>query len=468
MRKLILLACALLLAACGVPLPGMLPPTPAATLTPRPSATPTASPTPTITPTPAWLVPDSALRGTRVTFWHPWTGPAASELQNLADDFNRGNTWGIRVEVSAYGGPGALFDAVLAAPGAGGLPSAVAAAPEQIAVWEAQMGLVMDLNGYLDDPAWASTALIYPNFLQGGQAESAPAKVTVSLPAERDAALLFYNVTWAQELGFSLPPTTPDAFREQVCAAQNALLQDQDYANNGTGGWILNYDAPTVLSWMYAFGAPRIETAGTGYLFASQPSASALTYLRGMLDEGCAWRSRLPQPYEYFANRQALFYTGSLEDIETQALTQTRLSKTDTWTVLPFSSYGAGVVMLSSGLNYAVFQSTPAEQLAAWAFIRWMLEPEQQARLALSNGMLALSDSAAQRMSDFARANPQWAAAQSLAKGAHPAPENAAWRSVQHLLEDAAWMALQPNVKPEQIPDILTQLDGMVGEVLKK
>ncbi len=464
MRKLILLACALLLAACGVPLPGMGTPQPSATPQPQPSVTPTAAPTPTITPTPAWLVPDSALRSTLVSFWHPWTGPASNELQTLADDFNRSNTWGIRVEVTGFGGAGALYDAMLAAPGAGGLPSAVAAQPEQIAVWQAESGLVMDLNGYLDDPAWASAAPIYPNLLQGGQAQGA----RISLPAERDAALLFYNVTWAQKLGFSLPPTTPDAFREQACAAMNALMKDQDYRNNGTGGWILNYDAPTVLSWMYAFGAPRIETAGTDYLFGSQPTASALTYLRDMLDEGCAWRSRLPQPYEYFANRQTLFYTGSLEDIETQALTQTRLAKTDTWTVLPFPSDGAEGVLLSSGLNYAVFQSTPSEQLAAWAFIRWLLEPEQQARLALSNGTLALSDTATLRMSDYARANPQWAAAQSLAQTAHAAPDDAAWRTIQHLLEDAAWMALQPNVKPEQIPDILTQLDGMVGEVVQQ
>lgn len=461
MRTLVLILCALLLAACqGLPAGEV--PQPSAT--PQPSQTPTPLPTATatITPTPGWLVPESDLRGRSVTFWHPWVGAAASQVQDLAGEFTRDNPWGIRVEAVSYGGAYALHEAVLAAPGAGGLPAAVAAQPEQIAVWQAQSGLVADLNGYLSDPTWSSAAPVFPNFWQGGQVDGA----RISVPAERDTALLFYNQGWAQELGFAGPPATPEEFRQQACAAFTALLNDNTVENNGMGGMILNGEALTVLSWMYAFGAPEMQTAGADYRFEGEPTAAALAFVRALLDEGCAWRSRLPAPYEYFANRQALFYAGSLEDVEPQTLAQARLGKQDDWTVLPFPQGPGGSGPLSSGLNYAVFRAEPAEQLAAWAFIRWMMEPEQQSRLAAVNGRLALSKPAAERLAEYGRTHPQWLAAQALADSALDAPDQAAWRTVQHLLEDAAWMALQPNVKPEQIPEILTQLDGMVAEII--
>ncbi|PIZ25991.1 MAG: ABC transporter substrate-binding protein, partial [Chloroflexi bacterium CG_4_10_14_0_8_um_filter_57_5] len=34
-------------------------------------------------------------------------------------------------------------------------------------------------------------------------------------PAQRSARFLFYNQTWARELGFSAPPATADEFRQQ-------------------------------------------------------------------------------------------------------------------------------------------------------------------------------------------------------------------------------------------------------------
>lgn len=462
MRKILLLCFALLLAACqataqpfGSPLRS---PTPTETPQPPPTRTPVPA---TITPTPQWRVPPADLRGVTVRFWHPWTGETAAEVSSLVDTFNRRNEWGLRVEVTAFGSAGALDDAVQASAASTDLPALVATQPEQIAAWQAGNQPVVNLNDYLKDETWQFSGEIYPAFWQPGTDGE-----RLSVPAERSARVLFYNQTWAKELGFNAPPRTSAEFRQQACAAFNALLTDAIPENNGLGGWIVDGDGATILSWMYAFDAEEITSAGAGYPFSSQQTVNAFSFVRGMLDEGCAWKSRLAEPYEYFGFRQALFYTGSLEDIEAQTLTQARLNNRDAWLVLPFPSASGEAVLVTGGLSYAVLETTPAEQMAAWAFIRWMLAPEQQARLAEAEGSLPLSQQTLTQMSVYARAHPQWAAIAAQVENARSEPQDASWHTVRHLLEDAAWQSLQPNITPAQIPEILDQLNAMIVDVL--
>lgn len=460
MRRFYLLALVLLLASCSsLPLPGV-DATPPATPSPQPSAT-LVPPTPTITPTPTWLVPLTDLRGVTVRFWHPWLGETANTVEQLARDFSRANSWGIRVEVSAYGGAGALFDAVQAAAEEGSLPSVAAAQPDQIAVWQSRYGVLLDLNPYLNEPAWASSAAFYPAFWQEGQY----GELRLSVPAERDARVLFYNQTWAQELGFPSAPATPAELRLQACAAFNALLADAAPENNGMGGLLVDLDSATILSWMMAFDAPQLLSASSGAPFNTPQTASALGYVRALLDDGCAWVSRQSSPYDYFAARQALFYAGSLSDLNEQVLAQARVNNRDTWVVIPFPSTGTDPQLVTDGLSYALFKSTPSEQLAGWAFMRWMMEPAQQARLALASGTLAPGPQAWQQMSNSAQFMLQ-KNIQELAGSAVPQPQDAAWYTVRHLLEDAAWQSIQPHVAPEQIPELLNQLDSMIPEVI--
>lgn len=472
MRKFALAILVLLLAACqtfnqpfGVSVEEKN--TPGAATPAHPQATATRQPaltlTPTLTPTPTWLMPAAALQGVNIQFWHPWTGQSAAEAADLVKTFNRQNEWKITVELTAYGGAGALDDAVQDALAAGSLPQVLAAAPEQAASWGEGAQRLVDLSAYMAHPDWQLRAGYYPALwsTQAGTPQ-------FSIPAEMSAQVLYYNQGWARELGFNTPPATPDEFREQACAAFNDLLYDKIPENNGLGGWIVSEDAGTALSWMYAFGAPVISSAGAGLPFNTAENAAALTFVRGMQDEGCAWRSRLAQPYEYFANRQALFYSGRLEDAAMQAQTQVRLKRQDQWALLPFPSLDGQGVLLTGGLSYAIPQSTPAQQLAAWVFVRWMLEPEQQARLAQTSGTLTLSPRALQQMAGYANSHPQWAELQARVEagtGVYTEPRDAAWSVVRHMLEDAAWQALQPNVLPEQIPGILEMLDGMIPEI---
>ncbi len=55
----------------------------------------------------------------------------------------------------------------------------------------------------------------------------------------QSAQVMFYNNTWASELGFDAAPQTADEFKEQACAAAAANDADDTPDNDGTGGLCL-------------------------------------------------------------------------------------------------------------------------------------------------------------------------------------------------------------------------------------
>ena len=57
---------------------------------------------------------------------------------------------------------------------------------------------------------------------------------------------------------------------------------------------------------MLAFEADIPDLDFEAYSFNSDEMEAMFTFQRSLFDEGCAWNSRLPEPYDYFANRQAL------------------------------------------------------------------------------------------------------------------------------------------------------------------
>ncbi|HNB54065.1 MAG TPA: extracellular solute-binding protein, partial [Anaerolineales bacterium] len=175
--------------------------------------------------------------GQTVVFWHVWgSGSAAEGLAKIVADFNATNEWGITVEAIDQGNQGDLQTAVNAAVATGELPNVTPGFPNAMSTWYAA-GAIAELNTYINDPVYGLTtdelAAIYPaNLASGRQADG----TQIGLPIHQSANVIFYNQTWAEELGFSAPPATAAEFKEQACAAAAANSADDNPDNDGTGG----------------------------------------------------------------------------------------------------------------------------------------------------------------------------------------------------------------------------------------
>ena len=439
--------------------------TDSSTRTPRPDATKDSSVAQTPGPAVSSLdVEKEALRGAQVDVWHPWFGSEASLFETQLAKFNKENEWGIVVQAQSKTTYAELFSQTSAALEENTNPDMVIALPEHAFGWDEN---VVDLNPYVNDPLYGFSAddiLDFPPVIWDQDSVSGK---RFGVPAQRTARFLLYNQTWARELGFDSPPLTSADFEKQACAANKALAADDDSTNNALGGWLIDTNPITPLSWMFAFGGGAQEEES--YRFLTPSNIDAFRFVKVLQQKGCAWVPSVDlSVYDRFAMRQALFATAGLEELADQSRSFIQTGNRDEWTILAFPG-NEGDAFVVYGSSYVMFESDDATQLAAWLFMRWMLSAENQAQWVTSTGLFPLRTSTLNLLADYQKDHPQWAAAVNLLPEGQVPPQLGSWRVVRIMLGDGFRDMFDtirhPDLTDGQIPLILKQMDETVTEL---
>lgn len=437
--------------------------TPEVTLPPEKSPAPTKTNAPTLTPIPDIAVDTGKLDQLQIRILHPWTEDTGMQMNRLIDQFNQTNQWGIFVIEIAPGSAGLVQEKYRELLLDNQPPDVLVMSPSQHLHSDAVNGNILDLNPYVLSAKFGLFPDEQEDFLPAFWNESVVQGKRFGIPAQRTTEMLFYNVTWAKELGFISPPKTWTAFREQVCAANASKRKDADSLDDGLGGWIINTNALTTLSWLRTFGSDPLENSNPRFL--SVNSEEAFNALLKLSTDSCAWLSRLPQPYEYFTNRQALVYSGSMQDLLVQTRTNTRLESEDEWIVLPYPPGDGEAFILTEGVDYGITTSTDERQLAAWLFVRWLSSPNQQAWLLRSSGTLPLGEAVLPLVSDLEEEYPLWGDAVALSDLAVALPASKDLDTVKTVVEDGGWQLFKTGLKSDAIQALLSQIDMLIAEM---
>lgn len=455
---------------CSCSLPGALPtgtPVPDSTATPvRPTERPTMTPTATATPLPDYLsVEPGALEGAEVTLRYSLDGRAKDKLEELANRFNEENEAGIRIKcVPAYSMD--ELSAFLTADGSADIIIADSA-------WLRShgTGIWTDLSGFMDSESLSLTANniepIMPVMLKQENQNGA----YYALPLWAEPAFLFYNKTWAIELGFEDTPTDLAAFAEQACAAAKASYNEKDEGRHGTGGWIVSSDRSDVMSWLMTFAAPGQTPSEILHSDTGDTFADAAAWLRNLFDNGCAWNSRVKEPYDYFANRYALFYSGTYADAERQynAFGQSAEHIYDNWDLIVYPARSVGKQtdprIYADTVSAALLQGKAETMNAAWHFLRWLYADEHAAELALSAGGWPVQDNDA--VTKMYRNSGEDKLYQTLSYRQYLVNNDADgnWLTDQLILADGFAYIFNPSVKAEDIAGIWEQIGSAISEV---
>src|SRR5215211_2353487 len=320
--------------------------------TPRPNAENTSVPKTPVPLASSLKVEKEALRGAQVNVWHPWFASEASLFESQVTKFNTVNEWGIVVKAQSKSSYAELFTQTTAALESESTPQVVIAFPEHAFGWDEA---VVDLSPYVNDPVYGLSAddvLDFPSVIWDQDAVNGK---RFGVPAQRTARFILYNQTWARELGFDSPPLTSADFEKQACAANQALGADEDPNNNALGGWMIDTNPMTALSWLLAFDGSAQEEES--YRFLTPGNIAAFKFVKILQQKNCAWvPSQDLSMYARFAARQALFATASLEELPDQSRAFFTSGSKDEWTVLPFPGdrssafviYGSSFVLLES------------------------------------------------------------------------------------------------------------------------
>ncbi|OGO27820.1 MAG: hypothetical protein A2Z16_02005 [Chloroflexi bacterium RBG_16_54_18] len=417
---------------------------------------------------------DEDLRGTVIHFWHAWSGESGKVIRQLVDEFNLSNRWGIVVVPvmhSSYDELNAELDISLAQRSP---PDLVAAFLHQALSWNLVGGLV-ELDRYVDDPTWGMSVSEQEDFYPVFWEQDLLAGKLLGIPAQRSGQMLYYNRSWAEELGFNSEPSNTEAFADQACASLEAVRADEDPANNNLGGWIIaegdRPDYSALLGWIASFGGkifqPPATTISTRspYRFDNPQVEDAFTFMRGLYDDGCARFATASYPQAEFAARGGLFSTGSIMGIPSQKVAFTQASSQDEWTVIPFPSPGSQPAVSVYGPSFQILPSSPEQQLAAWVFTKWILSPENQARLVQETSAFPLRRSVLEHLATYRRLNPHWAAAVDLLSSARAEPALQSWDTVRWALSDASTQLFRSYFTIDQVPNLLALLDRTAAEL---
>lgn len=395
-----------------------------------------------------------------VTYWHQYTGSTEELLSAMVDTFNRTNEWGVIVFAESQAYHDDLHQQLAARIRTGRLPSAATIHPYQAAAYAAQ-GALVALDPYVKSENWGYSQKELNDFFPVAlTADILPQLgVRYGWPLYKSMEVLYYNEDWLAELGYAGPPDTWDEFAEMACAAASQPFSGA--TGEGTGyGYIYALAPSQFATFVFSRCGNILTEEGTQYIFNNAAGLESLTFLQELAERGCVaeQRERYGDRSEFGAGR-SLFTISSISGLAhyTQAVNEGAGFK---WSITapPRSADCDAPRVNIYGASQSIFRTNPEEQLAAWLFIKWVSEPEQQATWASGTGYLATRQSTADLLSDYLAKNPTYGKAfgfMSLDYGVEPPVagydgcRNAIAEMLTGVLEDE---------------EIQAQLDAVVGQ----
>jgi multiple sugar transport system substrate-binding protein/sn-glycerol 3-phosphate transport system substrate-binding protein len=404
--------------------------------------------------------------GQTVVFWHVWgAGSAAEGLAQIVQAFNDTNEWGITVEPVDQGGQGDLQDAVNAAIATGELPNVTPGFPNAIATWH-NVGAIAELNDFINDPNFGLSqeeldAIYEANLAAGRLADG----TQIGMPIHQSANVLFYNHTWAQELGFAAPPTTSAEFKEQACAATAANNEDDNPDNDGTGGLVTRgIGASDVAAWLFAFDGGFLNETGDAYNMNTEQMKEVALFLKDLRDSGC-WFTTEGFPNPEFAGRQALFAISSTAGIPFQATAFEDAGSEDEWGLTAFPGPDGKLAINAFGQLIGVIDQNPEANLASWVWLKHFTSPEVQAEWINFSAYHPSQTTTEQFMGDYIEANPIYATGLELSQYGEAEPNLASWGVVRNEISDS-FNAIVAATDEAEIDQLLADLDAAAAQAL--
>ncbi|GAG16989.1 unnamed protein product, partial [marine sediment metagenome] len=242
--------------------------------------------------------------GQTVMYWHQHTREREEGLAAMVERFNATNEWGITVNAEHAGSYDDIQNRMVTAIAGGQLPDLVVAYQNQSALYE-EAGALTDLTEYVSHPVWGVDDP--SDFFEGFFNQDVNAQFDnrrLGFPPKRSIELMYYNLTWLEELGYDGPPETWEEFAE-ICEAATDT-------EAGTYGYAISTDASRFFAMVISRGGEIAKADGSGYQFESAEAKAAMNFMVDLYEKGYA--RKIAERYgdqTDFGNRKVLFTIGS-------------------------------------------------------------------------------------------------------------------------------------------------------------
>jgi len=454
----LLMVAALLLAACPAPAPAPDTAAPAEAEAPAEEA---ADEETAVDETVDWENVDPS--GQTVTFWYQHSQEREEALQQIIQEFNETNEWGITVNGEYQGGYGDIFTKMLNVLNTEDAPNLVVAYQNQAATYQLADALV-DLQPLVESERWGLPPEEQSDFFTGFfQADIFPSfeNARLGFPPNRSMEVLYYNASWLEELGFDGPPTTPEEFQEMACAAvQNPF--SGAVGDAPSMGYQLSADASRFASWTFAFGGDVFDYESDEYTYNSEAAMQAMQFIQDLFNQGCA--AEVAEQYgdqTDFGNGNLLFTVGSSSGLPFYDAAVSEGAGFE-WSVAAIPHTTDEPVQNIYGASVSIPKSTPEQELATWLFVKYYTNPEVQARWAEASNYFPVRQSVAEGLSDYFSANPAYETAFNLLEYGKAEPPVPGYDFVRDEVE----IVMSAIANGAEVESSLDELDATADEIL--
>jgi ABC-type glycerol-3-phosphate transport system substrate-binding protein len=347
--------------------------------------------------------------GVEITYWHQFTRFQQETLEALVEEFNNTNQWNIKVTPEFGGRYDDLYNKMVTAIAAGRVPDLVAAYQNEAAAYQAS-GALADINDYIDDPQWGlgdERSDYFEGFLQQDvNAQFGGARL--GFPPNRSLELLFYNLDWLEQMGFSGPPKNWDEFYQMCRKATNPAENQYGYA--------INTGASNVFAQVISRGGEVAKADGSGYTYNTRQMRDSMAFMKRLYGE--KFSRKIAEPYgeqNDFANWKVLFTMSSTAGLPYYggSVAKGEQGPFD-WSVAAVPHTTARPALDIYGASVSIPKSTPQRQLAAWLLVKYLTQPGPQAKWVEATNYFPVRKSTAAQLGDYLSKNPNYKIAYDL------------------------------------------------------
>jgi len=352
------------------------------------------------------------------------------------------NLWGITVEGVAQGGYNEIRELMNANIVSGDLPNLVAGFQGDAASY-ASDGVVVDLNPYYSDAMWGFSeeemADLNQGILNANIFNYEPFNgARLAWPNQVSANVLAYNQTMLTELGFDGPPTTFEDFKAIACAAAESDLTGAE--DQPVQGYPIKTDSSNFESMVAGRGGVIYHDGA--YDFNSPEVIATFEFYKDLYDSGCAYI-----PDSQFGNTDDLalgvnpMALGSSAGAPFIAIGFDEAGIEADWslTTTPWTEGNQALQVYVPSI--IMLQGTPEQNLAAWLFLKFFAQAEQQVEWTTATQYFPIRYSASEQLADFEAANPNFGAVNSLISNPdlniYTAPNISSYNAVRTLVGEA-------------------------------
>lgn len=373
--------------------------------------------------------------GQEVVFWYQHTRMREDALVAMIADFNLSNDYGITVKGEYAGQYSDIYNKMVVGLQGGELPELVVAYQNQAQAYHRADGLV-DIKPYMDSGKWGLSPEAREDFLPAFLAQDHIDGVQMGFPPNRSMEVLYYNQDWLAELGYDQPPRTWAAFAT-LCRQASAQPFSRSSTPGRSLGFLLDTDASRAASMTLSRGGDFMDADATTYTLNTPEFRAALTLMQELISEGSVelLSERYGDTTEFSIGTVlfALRSSSGLPFVKSGVESGERFD----WRVTAPPFEGDRPVVNVYGASISICRTTVQQQLAAWLFLKWFTEPQQQARWVRASNYFPVRQSTATQLGDYFAENPNYERAYRLLSYGKSEPTAISYEAVRKLISDA-------------------------------